>query len=86
MGLTQSALITQGENEPCNPPKALAHHVRIALCEFLPKSQTCINRNLVQYPGHAQAAISQYLQEFKSTTFYRATDGDLVSYCINPIW
>ncbi len=85
MGLTRTELFTDQQNELAALAKALAHPARIAIIEYLLKSNTCINGDLVQELGLAQPTISQHLRELKSIGIIQGTiEGVSVCYCINP--
>lgn len=84
MGVTKSDLFTEEQNDLAVAAKALAHPARIAIIEFLLKSDTCINGDLVSELGLAQATISQHLRELKDIGIIQGTiDGTRVNYCIN---
>lgn len=85
MGVTKTALFSAEQNELAVIAKALAHPARIAILQFLLKSNTCINGDLVQELGLAQATISQHLRELKQTGIIQGNiEGVSVCYCINP--
>lgn len=85
MGVTKTDLFTEDQNELALAAKAFAHPARIAIIEFLLKSDTCINGDLVSELGLAQATISQHLRELKDIGIIQGTiEGTRVSYCINP--
>ena len=85
MGVTKSDLFTVEQNELAQLAKALAHPARIAILQYLLKSNACINGDLVQELGLAQATISQHLRELKQLGLLQGTiEGVSVSYCINP--
>lgn len=85
MGVTKSDLFTESQNDLAMAAKALAHPARIAIIEYLLKSDTCINGDLVSELGLAQATISQHLRELKDIGIIQGTiEGTRVSYCINP--
>ena len=85
MGLTKSDLFTQEQNELAAMAKAMAHPARIAILQYLLKTNACINSDLVQELGLAQATISQHLKELKSVGIIQGTiEGVSMSYCINP--
>ncbi len=85
MGVTKSDLFTEAQNELALAAKALAHPARVAIIEFLLKSDSCINGDLVTELGLAQATISQHLRELKDIGIIQGTiEGTRVSYCINP--
>ena len=85
MGLTRTHLFTEEQNEFAKMGKALSHPARVAILEHLLKANACINSDLVQELGLAQATISQHLQELKAMGIIQGTiDGASMSYCINP--
>lgn len=84
MGVTRTDLFTDSQNEISQVAKALAHPARVAIIEFLLKSNSCINGDLVEELGLAQATISQHLKELKNIGIIHGTiAGVSVSYCIN---
>jgi|SRR5690606_6656570 len=84
MGVTKSDLFTESQNDLAMAAKALAHPARIAIIEFLLKSDTCINGDLVTELGLAQATISQHLRELKEIGIIQGSiEGTRVNYCIN---
>jgi predicted transcriptional regulator len=86
MGVTKTDLFTEAQNELANAAKAFAHPARIAIIQYLLKSNACINGDLVQELGLAQATISQHLRELKDSGIIQGTiEGSRISYCINPM-
>jgi predicted transcriptional regulator len=86
MGVTKADLFTKEQNELAAMAKALGHPARIAIIEYLLRSNTCINSDLVQELGLAQATISQHLRELKEANIIQGTiEGVSVCYCLNPI-
>lgn len=85
MGVTKSELFSDVQNDLALAAKAFAHPARIAIIQHLIKTNACINGDLVQELGLAQATISQHLRELKDIGIIQGTiDGSRVSYCINP--
>jgi len=85
MGVTQTHLYTEEQNELASLAKAIAHPARIAILQHLVKSKSCINGDLVLEIGLAQATISQHLRELKEAGIIQGTiEGTRVNYCINP--
>ena len=85
MGLTRADLFNTEQNEIAAIAKSLAHPARIAILQYLLKSNACINGDLVEEIGLAQATISQHLRELKEIGIIQGTiEGTKVSYCINP--
>lgn len=86
MGTSKTDLFTAEQNELAQIAKAFAHPARVAIIQYLLKTNACINGNLVQELGLAQPTISQHLKELKSIGIIQGTiEGVSVSYCINPI-
>ncbi|MBR9832435.1 winged helix-turn-helix transcriptional regulator [bacterium] len=85
MGITKSTLFTEEQNELSVLAKALGHPARIAILQHLLSTNACINSDLVQELGLAQATISQHLKELKLIGLIQGTvEGVSMSYCINP--
>lgn len=86
MGVTKTDLFSNVQNEIAVAAKAFAHPARVAIIQYLLKSNACINGDLVQEVGLAQATISQHLRELKDIGIIQGTiEGSRVSYCINPV-
>lgn len=84
MGVTKTDLFNTAQNELAQVAKALAHPARIAIIQHLLKANACINGDLVQELGLAQATISQHLRELKQIGIIQGTiEGVSISYCIN---
>ena len=88
MGVSKTILFTEEQNELALMAKAFAHPARIAIIEHLLKANSCINSDLVEELGLAQATISQHLKELKLLQIIQGTvEGTSMSYCINPtVW
>ena len=85
MGTTRTDLFTQEQNHQAAAFKAFAHPARIAIIEHLLATGTCINNELVQELGLAQATVSQHLQELKQMGIIQGQiEGNRMCYCINP--
>lgn len=86
MGVTKTDLFSELQNEIASTAKAFAHPARVAIIQHLLKTNACINGDLVQELGLAQATISQHLRELKDTGIIQGTiEGARVNYCINPV-
>lgn len=84
MGVTKSNLFTSEQNTIANYAKAFAHPARVAIIEHLIKTNSCINGDLVQELGLAQATISQHLRELKDIGIITGSiEGTRISYCID---
>lgn len=88
MGVTRTDLFTESQNQLAQLARVLGHPARIAIIQHLLKSRACINGDLVEELGLAQATISQHLRELKDVGIIQGTiDGVRISYCINPqVW
>jgi DNA-binding transcriptional ArsR family regulator len=85
MGVTRTDLFSREQNELAILAKAFAHPARIAILQFLLASNKCINNELVNELGLAQATISQHLRELKNVGLIQGNiEGVSISYCINP--
>ena len=85
MGVTNTQLFTDRQNEISLIAKAFSHPARVAIIDYLLKSKSCINGHLVEELGLAQATISQHLKELKNIGIIQGTiEGTSVCYCINP--
>ncbi|WP_258103064.1 helix-turn-helix transcriptional regulator [Marinoscillum sp. MHG1-6] len=88
MGVSKTDLFTAEQNELALIARAFAHPARIAILEHLAQANTCINSDLVQELGLAQATISQHLKELKTLGVIKGTvEGTSMCYCINgEVW
>ena len=86
MGVTKTEKFSQAQNNMAAMAKALAHPARVAIIQYLIKANACINGDLVNELGLAQATISQHLRELKAIGLIQGTiEGTSVSYCIEPV-
>ena len=84
MGLTKTNLFTDEQNDFAQIGKIFSHPARVAILQHLLKTNSCINSNLVQELGLAQATISQHLKELKSIGIIKGTvEGVSMNYCKN---
>lgn len=85
MGITKKDLFSAEQNELAAVAKALAHPARIAILQHMIAVKACINSDLVQELGLAQATISQHLRELKDQNIIQGNiEGASMCYCINP--
>ena len=85
MGVTKTDLFSSEQNDIAQIAKAFAHPARVAIIQHLLKANACINSDLVQELGLAQATISQHLKELKDIGIIQGTiEGVSVNYCVNP--
>ena len=86
MGISKTNLFTETQNNMAKLAKAFAHPARIAIIEHLIEKNACINGDLVQELGLAQATISQHLKELKNVGVIQGTiEGVRMNYCINSV-
>ena len=84
MGVTKKDLFSTEQNAMALSAKAFSHPARVAIIQFLLKTNACINSDLVQELGLAQATISQHLRELKDIGIIQGTiEGSKINYCIN---
>ena len=84
MGVSRTDLFSEAQNNMALAAKAFAHPARVAIIEYLLKANACINGDLVNELGLAQATISQHLRELKEIGIIKGTiEGTRVSYCIH---
>lgn len=88
MGVTRKDLFTSRQNELASVAKAFAHPARIAIIDYLLESESCINGDLVQELGLAQATISQHLRELRDLGIIKGSiEGTSICYCLdNKKW
>jgi len=88
MGTTKAEIFTEEQNELARLAKALGHPARIAIIEFLVKTNACFCGDIVDEIGLAQATVSQHLKELKNAGIIKGNvEGTSVCYCINPeVW
>ncbi len=85
MGITKTDLYTEQQNQLASACKVLGHPARIAILQYLSRSQACITGDIVGEIGLAQPTISQHLKELKAIGIVQGTiEGTSVCYCINP--
>jgi predicted transcriptional regulator len=85
MGITKTELFSEVDNQIALAAKAFAHPARVAILHYILKTNACINSDLVQELGLAQATISQHLRELKDIGIIQGTiEGSRMNYCINP--
>lgn len=77
-------MFSEEQNKLAKIAKVLGHPARIAILQYIIKSQSCICGDLVAEIGLAQPTISQHLKELKNLEIIKGTiSGTSVCYCIN---
>ena len=84
MGLTKTEEFTKTQNELAAITKALGHPARIAILQFLVKTQACVCGDIVDQLPLSQSTVSQHLSELKKAGLIKGDiDGPSVCYCID---
>ncbi|TXC77108.1 ArsR/SmtB family transcription factor [Luteibaculum oceani] len=84
MGASKDILFSDQQNQLATAAKALSHPARIAILQHLFLHKTCINNELVNDLGLAQATVSQHLKELKALGIIKDTiTGKKICYCID---
>lgn len=84
MGLTKSEHFTESQNRMASLTKALAHPARIAIVEFLLRTDSCICGDIVDELPLAQPTVSQHLKELKNAGLIQGSiEGTSICYCLN---
>jgi len=84
MGATKTDHFTDKQNEIATLAKALGHPARIAIIEFLLKTESCICGDIVNELPLAQPTVSQHLKELKNAGLIKGNiEGNSICYCID---
>ncbi len=84
MGASKTESFTDKQNATAALLKALGHPARIAIMEYLLKSNECICGDIVNELPLAQPTVSQHLKELKNAGLIKGTiDGNAICYCID---
>jgi len=88
MGLTKTAEFTKTQNDLAALTKALGHPARIAILQFLIKSNSCVCGDIVDELPLSQSTVSQHLKELKNVGLIKGEiEGPTVCYCIDEkVW
>ena len=83
MGLTKTELFSQCQTEIATLAKAIGHPARVAILEYLMKTQACICGDIVNELPLAQPTVSQHLKELKNAGLIKGNiEGNAICYCI----
>ena len=83
MGATKTEHFTERQNNIAILAKALGHPARVAILEFLIKSNACICGDIVNELPLAQPTVSQHLRELKNAELIQGNiEGNAICYCI----
>jgi ArsR family transcriptional regulator, arsenate/arsenite/antimonite-responsive transcriptional repressor len=84
MGASKAEFFTDKQNNMANVLKALGHPARIAILEFLLKTDSCVCGDIVNELPLAQPTISQHLKELKNAGLIKGNiEGNAICYCVN---
>jgi ArsR family transcriptional regulator, arsenate/arsenite/antimonite-responsive transcriptional repressor len=84
MGTTKTEEYTARQNRLAIVAKALGHPARIAIVEFLAKSNACMCGDIVEVLPLSQSTVSQHLRELKNAGLIKGEiEGTKVCYCID---
>ena len=84
MGATKTESFTTQQNELAILAKAIGHPARIAIIEYLLKTDSCICGDIVNELPLAQPTVSQHLKELKNAGLIKGNiEGTSICYCIN---
>ena len=84
MGASKTESFTTQQNELAILAKAIGHPARIAIIEYLLKTDSCICGDIVNELPLAQPTVSQHLKELKNAGLIKGSiEGTATCYCIN---
>ena len=84
MGVSKTDQFNEVQNRLASIAKALAHPARIAIVEYLLKTDTCICGDIVNELPLAQPTVSQHLKELKNAGLIQGSiEGNSICYCLN---
>lgn len=84
MGAVKNELFTDQQNEIARFAKAFGHPARVAILQYLFRTDACICGDIVTEVGLAQPTISQHLKELRQLGLIKGTtEGASVCYCID---
>jgi ArsR family transcriptional regulator len=84
MGITKNDLFSKEQNLIASMIKALGHPARIAILEYILKSDSCICADIVDELPLAQPTVSQHLKELKKVGLIKGSiEGNTICYCID---
>lgn len=84
MGTTKKEEFTARQNRLAELAKAIGHPARIAILEYLSKSNSCVCGDIVDELPLSQSTVSQHLRELKNAGLIKGEiEGTSVCYCID---
>ena len=86
MGSIKNDIFNEKQVEIAGLAIALSNPARIAILEYIMKSDSCICGEIVNEVGLAQATISQHLKELKKIGIIQGNiSGTKTCYCIDEV-
>jgi ArsR family transcriptional regulator, arsenate/arsenite/antimonite-responsive transcriptional repressor len=84
MGTSKTEEYTFRQNRLAAVAKALAHPARIAIVEYLAKTNACMCGDIVEVLPLSQSTVSQHLRELKNAGLIKGeVEGTSVCYCVD---
>lgn len=84
MGASKTAHFSDRQNQMASIAKALGHPARIAILEFLTRTDACICGDIVNVLSLSQPTVSQHLKELKDVGLIQGSvEGASICYCVN---
>ncbi|MBK8346805.1 MAG: winged helix-turn-helix transcriptional regulator [Saprospiraceae bacterium] len=84
MGASKTAHFSDRQNQMASIAKALGHPARIAILEFLTRTDACICGDIVNVLPLSQPTVSQHLKELKDVGLIQGSvEGASICYCVN---
>lgn len=85
MGASKTEHFTEKQNSIATLARALGHPARVAIIEYLMKTESCICGDIVNELPLAQPTVSQHLKELKNAGLIKGSiEGTAICYCIDP--
>jgi len=84
MGATKTEHYSEIQNDIAKIAKALGHPARVAIADYLVKTNACICGDIVNELPLAQPTVSQHLKELKNAGIIKGEiEGNAICYCID---
>ena len=84
MGRIKKQVFSADQNRLSDLARALGHPARIAILEFLARSNSCMCGDIVEELPLSQSTVSQHLRELKNVGLIKGDiEGTRVCYCID---
>ncbi len=84
MGASKTEHYSSRQNHLAILAKALGHPARVAIIDYLVKTNDCICDDIVNVLPLAQATVSQHLKELKNAGLIKGNiEGNAICYCVD---